>query len=69
MHAPRTRCVVCHGGARASQGLEAWDGKLHAGFTASTGRLYAEHSITEWQMYEAERPANDPSKPGMRLGF
>ena len=38
------------------QGLEKWDGRLYAGFTASTGRFYAEHAITEWEVYEAERP-------------
>jgi len=38
------------------RGLEKWDGKLYAGFTASTGRLYAEAAISEWEVYEAERP-------------
>lgn len=44
------------------RGLERWDGRLYAGFTASTGRLYGEHAITEWEVYEAERPP-DHNRP------
>lgn len=41
------------------RGLERWDGRLFAGFTASTGRLYAESAITDWEVYEAEAPLGD----------
>lgn len=38
------------------KGVDRWDGRLFAGFTASTGRTYAESAITDWEVYEAEPP-------------
>lgn len=30
-------------------------GTMYAGFTASTGRLYESHAISDWTFYEVKR--------------
>ena len=32
--------------------MGGWDGKLHAGFTAGTGKAHASHAVESWSMWE-----------------
>jgi len=43
--------------------VEHWDGHMIAGLTASTGRLYAEHAITSWELYQAKDRLDTYSRP------